>query len=68
MEYAIVLDRRFDNKVSRYGFVTFASVDTAQSALAASKAMLTLEAPWRGWSLTVGPAVERKRGHHYQHQ
>ena len=67
VEYAIVLDRRLENKVSRYGFVTFASVDTAQSALAASKAMLTLDAPWSGWSLTVGPAVERKRGHHYYH-
>ena len=69
VEYAIVLNRKYDNfKTSRYGFVTFVSLESAKSALAAaSTAKLTLGAPWQGWSLTVGPAVQRKYGHHYNH-
>ena len=67
VEYAIVLSKKYDNKVSRYGFVTFVSLETARSALAASRARLTLDVPWRGWSLTVGPAVERKKGHQYHY-
>ena len=70
VEYAIVLDKKSDGyRPSRYGFVTFKSQETAKSALEASTARLTLGpgTPWKGWSLSVGPAVQRKLGHHYNH-
>ena len=67
VQYAIVLNKRWELKTSRYGFVTFVSVETTKLALAASTARLTLGAPWKGWSLTVGPAVQRKLPHHFHH-
>ena len=68
VQYAIVLNKKYENyKTSRYGFVTFVTQETAKVALAASTAQLTLGGLWNGWSLSVGPAVQRKLGHHYQH-
>ena len=69
VQYAIVLSKKYENcKMSRYGFVTFVSQETAKLALAASTPQLTLGEPWKGWSLSVGRAVQRKFGHHYHPQ
>ena len=60
---AIVLQKRLDlgenfaNKINRYGFVTFKSVETVKKVLAADHSKLTLDGGRK--VLTVGPAKRR---------